>query len=1468
MSIIHARTLYWGDQSPAQSINDEFTRNLAIVIGIERYAHVTPLPNAANDARALDEMLRKEHGFETISRLDTEATRDNLRALFKDLSTKLRKDDRLLVYFAGHGVALDGDRGFLVPYDGESNKQDSLLSYEDLRRWLSDLPCRHLLVLLDCCFAGSFQWSGKISGRRTRGDALYREQYRHWVDNPARQVITSTAFDQEALDNILIEDREYKLGSRGAAIAEHSPFTYGLLQVLGHPDDASVEPSYAQGGLITASALSGILQHAVTELAGGQQHPQTFTLDELHAGEYLFQLPGTSLLLDAAPTVGALTPWPGQRHYQEHDKRFFFGRDDDVAALVEHVTSHPITVLVGDSGVGKSSLLRAGLWPRLSSMSAEDGGVGNAWVMLPPMRPGDRPIMRLCAHLRAGWGKHVWQASGMDGSQLDGEALRRLVAAWPKANPKRRLLLIIDQFEDVFCRYRDEAERDSYLALLAELARAGSERLAVVLALRADFYPKLSVSPLGEVLAESHFRLVAPEPDELRSVIERPASLFGLFWDPESLPDTLVTDFGKEIGAQALVSMLLHGLSQDATPQERTLRGYQGDESFLRQQLNSVANKPGEEQQEALGQLLLRMIAPSDVQSDGAGFRGRSVQDDELVFGLPDVNARVQEALNRLIAARLVVASSQGDHAIYQLAHSKLAQVISERYRSEILGLQAAAAIPYKIRRELREAAHAWRPDKDDETHEDDESRNSNLWHENPSLPLVQDALWPAGDQGNGLRTRLSWEWRVLRRLDGRPSDSVWLNQTEVAFVRESLQRQAVATARRTGTVFGVMFILLIATVISLGLLFRALRAEATAKREAQIALSRALAANSSLELADGRYETALLLAIQSGQAAETDQTFDAIRAILRQPGRTEVITETKQVDCRVQVGKLQEQQGELLVDLEIPNSILLPSDPFLPSDSDFVAPGLDLGLGPDSFLTSMDPKTGNDIGYLRLVDPKTRDDIATLPYPFDWCLDCSRVRAFRSPNGERVLTVDLGGNALVWDLPPWDYWARKRDPVTLDHSRPMRTYTDEQGQEHILADDLLNFSRQGGPLLAGAWDPSGKRVVTTGCSNLGTSDASCALGRAWVWDAVSGRSILSLVGHSDWVCEPRWLGDWNRIRTNSSDGEREWTLEAGSELPVLSREAGDAQALQPAKPACSLSETQLQAGLSIPSSEFADMYRRTTCVRDRIWVRGMDGAALMDSSILPVLPSSGEPVFDAHVSPDGDRIALARCKRKEEAGSSSVVFCDEGVLEVRDAYDGRLLTRLSVTGKKATLVSWNQDGTRLLVATDDNEDILLKDNPRVTVVDAASWEEVISITGLARVPYRIAWSQDGRRVLVFDSEGARQFHLSITDLVDSACNLAPRNFEWEEWNRFSSEPYQPTCQDKLIPTSAVDGMLGLVKQQIAAGEVNEARERLSQLNLWLADSGQLESYGIVPDQFIAETLAELRDENATKGLR
>ena len=141
----------------------EFSRNLAVIIGINEYKNgISPLATAVNDAKKLNEILRLEHGYQVWIFLDQVATLENIDRLLKEtLPQQVTVDDRLLFYFAGHGIALNGEEGpegYLIPQNAKLGDTNSYLPMTQLQAALSDLPCRHFLGILDCCFAGAFRY--------------------------------------------------------------------------------------------------------------------------------------------------------------------------------------------------------------------------------------------------------------------------------------------------------------------------------------------------------------------------------------------------------------------------------------------------------------------------------------------------------------------------------------------------------------------------------------------------------------------------------------------------------------------------------------------------------------------------------------------------------------------------------------------------------------------------------------------------------------------------------------------------------------------------------------------------------------------------------------------------------------------------------------------------------------------------------------------------------------------------------------------------------------------------------------------------------------------------------------------------------------------------------------------------------------------------------------------------------------
>ncbi|MBK6308800.1 MAG: caspase family protein [Gemmatimonadetes bacterium] len=375
-----------------------FSRSIAVVVGIDRYRDGIPeLRTAANDARRVGAILGESHGYEVIQLLDEEATQARLTTLLtRELPEGVGPDDRVFFYWAGHGVARDGDdgpNGYLLPVDARRGDEATFLHMPLVHDALLSLTCRHMLVVLDSCFSGAFRWSGTRAAELIDDDAvIHQEKYDRFVRDPAWQVITSAAQDQKAIDQLSTGS----LGSRDGDGA-HSPFALALFEALDGAGD--VIPRKGGDGLVTATELYLYLEERLqlaAQEAGKRQTPRLWPLRKHDKGEFVFFVPGRDLALPPAP---ALTfennPWRGLASYDAADAALFFGRDAEIAALRARVEALPLTVVLGASGTGKSSLVKAGLVPRL----AADG-----WQVLPIVRPGTTPLVALAQAVGSGDG--------------------------------------------------------------------------------------------------------------------------------------------------------------------------------------------------------------------------------------------------------------------------------------------------------------------------------------------------------------------------------------------------------------------------------------------------------------------------------------------------------------------------------------------------------------------------------------------------------------------------------------------------------------------------------------------------------------------------------------------------------------------------------------------------------------------------------------------------------------------------------------------------------------------------------------------------------------------------------------------------------------------------------------------------------------------------------------------------------
>jgi hypothetical protein len=737
-----------------------FRTSRAVVIGIDAYQNgIPPLRTAVNDARRVADVLETDFEY-SVHLLTVEVTLERLRTLFGEiLPREVEADDRLLVYFAGHGIALDGDdgpAGYLVPQDARREDRGTFLPMTELSACLDRLPCRHLLLVLDCCFAGAFRWSST----RDLGalpEVIHRERFDRYIRDPAWQVITSAACDQKALD--VLSGEAIGLRGRDPNQAGHSPFAAALLRALQGEADLVPRPRNGRpggDGVITATELYLYLRECVevgAEADGHRQTPGLWPLKRHDKGEFIHLVPGHELNLPPAPELNeANNPYRGLQSYDEEHAPLFFGRSKFVATLAERVRAQSLTIVLGASGTGKSSVVKAGLLPLLRSCEPD------AWQILPPLRPGKSPLAALAAlSLEGEPGDPDAIAGRLEAARSDPEALARRVAAWAAAptaetSPSARLLIVVDQFEELLTICWDAAERERFLVQLDRAMAACPDRLRVVLTLRSDFEPQFGQSPLQEEWLAARVVVPAMTLDEYREVIEGPALVKVLYFQgkvsSQAFIDRLIGDVANTPGALPLLSFCLSELyrsylerrGDDRCLREDDYEALCGVGGSLRNRVDKIYHGlPDDAHRETMGRVMLRMVSV-----EGGELARRRVPSEEFVYEDPEENRRVQEILRRLTEARLVVEGKEVDSEPFvEPAHDELIRgwdILLRWSRDEAESLQ--------LRRRLTPASIAW------------SRRHGGLWLADPRLGILKQVLQNRGN---------------------------WLNRVEVRFVKRSL---------------------------------------------------------------------------------------------------------------------------------------------------------------------------------------------------------------------------------------------------------------------------------------------------------------------------------------------------------------------------------------------------------------------------------------------------------------------------------------------------------------------------------------------------------------------------------------------------------------------------------------------------------------------------------------------------------
>jgi WD40 repeat protein len=666
--------------------NKYFPESFFFSIAINSYDDgFTNLKSPRNDVQGISEQLELScNGFSSIMLNENEATKEGVELFLQEMIATVNSNpsNRLVFYFAGHGKALgnnDGSAtGYLIPKDGKPGDPKTWISMDWLVECLNKLDVKHLLVVLDCCFAGSLEWAC-LKWREVNlvPTIVYKQHFQVYATDKARQVITSAAFDEEAVDHRRDSDRVY------------SPFAKAFIDGLAGKADV------LEIGLITARALAVYVSKALRKLADSNnilhhQRPGFFDLRNHGKGEFLFFNPTRSLdLRNAKKPIKENNPFMGLEPYEEKDHNKFFGRDravDEIVEVIKKRVEEPdiinLLVITGVSGSGKSSLVKAGVVPAL---------VKEGWNIAGIIRPGEKPI----------------------------ESLQKI--SFQTATNKN--LLVIDQLEELVTLGANKREAADFMNELSKLLSQNREWF-VIATLRSDFQHLLKKGRLEAAWRNYSFPIPWFTRQELKEIIVQPAINMAFTYEPVGLVDTIIDDVLQFPGSLPMLSVLLTVLYDKSIENKRNRVLHQEDydqniggvSGALHTKLNGLLGVYNENEP-ILKIILLRMI-----NIEGGTYTKRKVNKNDLVFSDEELNKRVTKQLDILVNER-IIHTVDGEGERWEPVHEAVVRWEKIRTWMNEIGLRRI-----EIQKEL---------ENDIEIYKNNGNKISDLWHSNDRLKML-----------------------------------------------------------------------------------------------------------------------------------------------------------------------------------------------------------------------------------------------------------------------------------------------------------------------------------------------------------------------------------------------------------------------------------------------------------------------------------------------------------------------------------------------------------------------------------------------------------------------------------------------------------------------------------------------------------------------------------------------------------
>jgi WD40 repeat protein/serine/threonine protein kinase len=781
-----------------------------------------------------------------------------------------------------------------------------------------------------------------------------------------------------------------------------------------------------------------------------------------------------------------VNPYKGLRAFQEADAELFFGRaglvEQLLSRLAEASTDARFLAVVGPSGSGKSSVVKAGLIPALRRNALANSG---AWFIT-EMTPSSQPFKELEAALM-----RIAIGPQPDLLQQLTEDRRGLVRAARHLLPTDQhvdLLLVVDQFEELFTLVVDEATRTHFIDSILSAVTDSASRVRVIITLRADFYDRpLSYPRLAEII-RSHTEIVVPlRSTELERAILGPAEHAGLTLEP-GLLSALINEVKEQPNALPLLQYALTELFERRTRLLLTLKAYEesgGILGALARRAETTYNDLDTTGQTVARHIFLRLINLGDGTEDT---RRRAFQSE--LTNLDSEIEEVQEAFGRY---RLLTFDRDpvNRSPTVEIAHEALIREW-KRLRDWI----DESRDLLQIQRRLMLATSEWEKNKRDVSFLASGIRLTQF----ETLAASKDLIQTQEEQSY-----------ISASIHER--DKQMLAEQERRAAELNLQRRAARLLRY------LVAVLLAASVIALGLAGFAMSREQVAVENAHIAeanantatvaqgqalinaevsenLRQAAEANSLIQA--GNVELAALLSIRSLKTAYSFEGDSALQAAMRMPysqrvfkGHTGqvwsvafspdgkyILTSGKDRAVRLWEASTGKEVRQFV------HTHWVWAAAFS-TDGKYIVTGTDI---PGAFVQLWDVQSGK---FLHNFSGHRADVLGV---------------AF-SPDGKYLLTASADTTARLWDVAT---------------GRSIKVFS---GHTNTVTNAA--FSSDGKYIVTSSWDKTAR-----------------------IWDATSGKELGQFVGHTDRVWNVAISPDGKHVLTGSDDNTaRLWDTQSGKEV-------------------------------------------------------------------------------------------------------------------------------------------------------------------------------------------------------------------------------------------------------------------------------------------------------------------------------